>query len=69
MEVLDQACEVAGSFTPLSDADVAALLATTAAAASGGAFEPFKTSSIFDATATHPEWLGEEPERLRQLIT
>jgi aryl-alcohol dehydrogenase-like predicted oxidoreductase len=68
MEVLDQACEVAGSYTPLSDADVAALLAATAAAAAGGAFEPFKTSSIFDATATHPEWLGEEPERLRQLM-
>src|SRR5215212_10786992 len=32
MDVLDQACEVAGSFTPLSDTDVAALLATTAAA-------------------------------------
>src|SRR4051812_9353829 len=29
MEVLDQACEVAGSFMALSDADVAALLATT----------------------------------------
>jgi hypothetical protein len=27
-----------------------------------GEFEPFKTSSILDATAQHPEWLGEEPE-------
>ena len=25
-----------------------------------GRFEPFKTSSIFDSTATHPQWLGEE---------
>jgi len=28
----------------------------------------FKTMSIFDATATHPEWLGEEPERVQQLM-
>jgi hypothetical protein len=31
-------------------------------------YEPFKTSSIFDATAQHPEWLGEEPERLQKLM-
>jgi hypothetical protein len=47
---------------------VSGLLARTAAAASQGEFEPFKTSSIFDATAQHPEWLGEEPERLRRLM-
>jgi hypothetical protein len=23
---------------------------------------------IFDATAQHPEWLGEEPERLQKLM-
>jgi aryl-alcohol dehydrogenase-like predicted oxidoreductase len=68
METLDQACEVAGSFSPLSDLEVSALLARTAAAARHGVFEPFKTSSIFDATAEHPDWLGEEPERLRQLV-
>ena len=42
-----------------------ALLARTAPAAARGEFELFKTSSIFDATATNPEWLGEEPERVR----
>lgn len=26
------------------------------------------TSSIFDATAQHPEWLGEEPERKQKLM-
>jgi hypothetical protein len=31
-------------------------------------FEPFKTSSIFDGTARNPEWLGEEPQRLQQLM-
>jgi hypothetical protein len=30
-------------------------------------YEPFKTSSIFDGTAQHPEWLGDEPQRVRQL--
>jgi hypothetical protein len=47
---------------------VTALLERTAEAALRGEFEPFKTSSIFDATAQHPEWLGEEPERLRKLM-
>jgi hypothetical protein len=28
----------------------------------------FKTSSIFDATADHPEWLGEEPEHVQQAM-
>ena len=68
MEVLEQALEVAGTFRPLSEAEVNGLLAKTADAAVGGEFEPFKTSSIFDATAQHPEWLGEEPERLQKLM-
>ena len=38
------------------------------AAAKRGEFELFKTSSIFDATAQHPEWLGEEPERIQKVI-
>ena len=44
------------------------LLAKAAKAASGGEFERFKTTSIFDATATHPDWLGEEPERVQQVM-
>ena len=67
MEVLDQAVDAASSFRPLSRAEVDALLAKTAPAASRGEFEPFKTSSIFDATATHPEWLGEESDRVQAL--
>jgi aryl-alcohol dehydrogenase-like predicted oxidoreductase len=69
MEVLDQACDVAGSFAPMPPEDVSALLSKTASAAVRGTFEPFKTSSIFDSTAEHPEWLGEEPERVRQLMS
>ena len=69
MDVLEQALEVAHTFRPMAKADVAALLARTAEAASSGEFEPFKTTSIFDATASHPEWLGEEPERIRRLMS
>ena len=68
IEILDQAIDVARTFRPMSAADVQALLAKTKGAAATGAFEPFKTSSIFDSTATHPEWLGEEPERIQALV-
>jgi aryl-alcohol dehydrogenase-like predicted oxidoreductase len=68
MEVLDQAFEAAATFHPLSNKELKALLAKTARAAAAGEFEPFKTSSIFDSTAEHPQWLGEEPERLQQLM-
>jgi predicted aldo/keto reductase-like oxidoreductase len=67
IEVLDQAVDAASSFRPMSRDEVDALLAKAAPAASRGEFEPFKTSSIFDATATHPEWLGEESERVQAL--
>ncbi|HEV7589287.1 MAG TPA: aldo/keto reductase [Longimicrobium sp.] len=67
VEILDQAVDAATGFRPLSRAEVDALLAKTAPAASRGEFEPFKTSSIFDSTATHPEWLGEESERVQAL--
>jgi predicted aldo/keto reductase-like oxidoreductase len=69
MEILDQAIETARSFRPLSQAEVEALLARTAKAASKGEFELFKTTSIFDSTSYHPDWLGEEPERVRQVMS
>jgi aryl-alcohol dehydrogenase-like predicted oxidoreductase len=68
MEILEQALETARTFRPLSAAEVQALLARTAEAASRGEFEPFKTTSIFDSTTYHPDWLGEEPERLQRLM-
>jgi aryl-alcohol dehydrogenase-like predicted oxidoreductase len=68
MEILEQALGAARRFRPLSDAQVLALLAKTAAAASRGDFELFKTTSIFDSTATHPEWLGEEPPHVRAMM-
>jgi aryl-alcohol dehydrogenase-like predicted oxidoreductase len=67
MEILDQACEAVRTFRPMSDEEVRSLLARTAAAGADGGYEPFKTSSIFDGTAQHPEWLGDEPQHVRQL--
>ncbi len=68
MEILDQAFAAAESFHPLSDDEREALLRKTRAAAGKGQFEPFKTSSIFDGTAENPEWLGEEPKEIRELM-
>jgi aryl-alcohol dehydrogenase-like predicted oxidoreductase len=68
MKILDQAFEAARTFQPLSDAELAKILAKTAKAAADGQFEPFKISSIFDSTAEHPDWLGEEPKRLQSLM-
>ncbi len=68
MERLDQALEALRTFHPLSDEEEASLLAKTERVASTGEFEPFKTTSIFDGTAQNPDWLGEDPERLRALM-
>jgi aryl-alcohol dehydrogenase-like predicted oxidoreductase len=68
MERLDQAFEAARTFRPMDDAQRSALLAKTRIAASRGEFELFKTTSIFDSTATNPAWLGEEPERVQQVM-
>lgn len=69
MEILDQAFEAVRTFQPMTDQQVQDLLAKTAEAGARGEFEPFKTSSIFDGTAQHPAWLGEEPQRLQQLMS
>ena len=68
MEILEQAFEAARTFRPMSKAQVKSLLGKTAKAASRGEFELFKTTSIFDGTAYHPKWLGEEPERVQQVM-
>jgi aryl-alcohol dehydrogenase-like predicted oxidoreductase len=68
MAILDQAFEAARTFRPMGEAEVDSLMARTAGAGSRGEFELFKTTSIFDATATNPEWLGEEPEKVKSLM-
>uniref|UniRef100_C6E3C1 Aldo/keto reductase n=1 Tax=Geobacter sp. (strain M21) TaxID=443144 RepID=C6E3C1_GEOSM len=69
MEILDQATQAVESFRPLKSAEVGDLLARTAEAAMTGYYEPFKTTSLFDGTASNPQWLGEEPQRLQDLFS
>ena len=52
----------------MSGQEIASVLARTRDTALRGRFEPFKTTTIFDATTTNPEWLGEEPERVKRMI-
>ena len=68
MKDLDQALAAARTFKPFGDAEVSALLARTEQAASRGEYELFKTSSIYDGTASHPEWLGEEPPDVKRVM-
>ena len=56
--ILDQAVAAAKTFKPLTQDQIAILLARTSNAASEGQFEPFKTTSQFDGTAANPKWLG-----------
>jgi len=66
-QVLDQALSIGSTFKPLTSEQVTALLNKTAPAAGRGEYELFKTSSHFDSTAMHPEWLGPETEQVKQL--
>jgi len=68
MDDLQQALQAAKTFRPMSEAEVRVLLARTEKAAKRGEFEPFKTTSILDATAQNPDWLGEEPKRVQELV-
>jgi aryl-alcohol dehydrogenase-like predicted oxidoreductase len=67
MKILDQAFEAAKSFKPMTQEQVAALLNKTAKAAAHGEYELFKTSPHHDSTAKHPEWLGNESPRIKEL--
>ena len=58
MERLDQAFEAVKTFKPLSEPQLQAIVSKTKEAAMTGKFEPFKTTTQFDGTAQHPEWMG-----------
>ena len=58
MEVLNQAIEAAKSFKPLSQDEVAAILARTAPLAQNGKYELYKTTNHFDGTVRNPQFLG-----------
>lgn len=66
MERLDAALDAMRTFRQLDEGGMNALRAKTARDGSRGAFELFKTSSVYDGTAQHPEQLGEEPARIQQ---
>ena len=57
-EILTQALTAAKTFQPLTPQQTETFLAKTRDPAMTGKFEPFKTSSIFDGTASNPKWLG-----------
>src|ERR1041384_7178435 len=68
MENLEQALTAARTYKPMSSEQVERLLSKTAKAASRGEYELFKTTSIYDGTASHPEWLGEEPPEVQRVM-
>ena len=68
MEDLEQALTAARTFKPMTEDEVKSLLSKTAQSASRGEYELFKTTSIYDGTAEHPEWLGEEPPEVKRVI-
>ena len=57
-ERLNQALEAARTFKPFGKSEMSALLAKTRKAALSGKYELFKTSTRFDGTASHPQWMG-----------
>jgi hypothetical protein len=58
MERLDQAFEAVRTFKPMSEEQLQAIVSKTRQAAMTGKFELFKTTTQFDGTAQHPEWMG-----------
>ena len=68
LEILEQAFAAVRAFPSVSKEELDASLEKTADVALTGQYEPFKTTSIFDGTAEHPEWLGEEPKDLLALM-
>ncbi len=58
MEILQQALDAGNSYTPMTPAEMTALLGRTAAfAGAEGQLEGYKTTTSFDGTTTNPHWL------------
>jgi aryl-alcohol dehydrogenase-like predicted oxidoreductase len=66
-ERIDQAFEAVKTFEPLSRQQIGRLLAKTKKVALAGKYELFKTSSHFDSTAKHPDWLGGDVPGVQKL--
>jgi predicted aldo/keto reductase-like oxidoreductase len=66
-EILDQAIEAVKTFQPMDRQQITQLLAKTKEVAMSGKYELFKTSSHFDSTAKHPDWLGGDAPQVQEL--
>ena len=66
-EIIDQAIEAAKTFKPMTREQIAQLLSKTKEVAMAGKYELFKTSSHFDSTAKHPDWLGGDAPSVQEL--
>jgi hypothetical protein len=58
MPRLDQALTAARTFKPMTQDQIAALLAKSKDLAADGHLELFKTSPYFDGTTRNPDWLA-----------
>ena len=65
--LLDQAFAAVKSFQPMDETAVAALIGKTEQVAMNGKYELFKTTSHFDTTARHPDWLGSDTPEVQKL--
>ena len=66
-QILDQAFEAVRTFNPMNAEQVSSLLAKTKTYAAQGKYEFFKTSSHFDTTAKHADWLGDDNPTVLEL--
>jgi hypothetical protein len=64
---LDQAFAVTRTFQPLTREQLSTLLEKTHSYALAGHYELFKTTTYFDSTIKHPEWLGKDPDWVKDI--
>jgi uncharacterized protein len=65
--LLDQAFAAVKSFKPMDESELATLLAKSEQDAVTGKYELFTTTSHFDSTARHPDWLGADSQAVQKL--
>jgi len=65
--ILNQAFDAVKTFHPLGEHELAAIVAKTRQVVAEGKYELFKTSSHFDTTARHPDWLGDDNPGVQKL--
>ena len=65
--LLNQAFEAVKNFKPMDEATLSTLLSKSEEAASAGKYELFKTTTHFDSTIRHPDWLGSDTPEVQKL--